>query len=295
MPELPEVETIRRELLQDIKGKKIVSVEVLTPKIINCPTNEFIKIIKNAKIKDIQRRAKLLIIKLSNSYNLVVHLKLTGQFIYKFSAYDESIPAAGTGAKGKRVPSYGLQEKKYTRLIFTFENGDKLFFNDLRKFAFVKLLDNKELKELLTKENFGPEPLEKDFTLDIFQNLLTKKKKAKIKPLLMNQEFLAGIGNVYASESCFYAKILPTRPAGSLTKKEIKELYQGLRKILNAAIIRKGSSVDQYIDIYGKKGKYVPFLKVYGRQGKSCLRCGSKIKKITLAGRGTYFCSGCQK
>ena len=271
MPELPEVETIRRELLQKIRSKKIASVEVLTPKMINCPVNEFIKIIKNAKIKDIQRRAKLLIIKLSNGYNLVVHLKLTGQFIYE------------------------IQDIKYTHLIFTFEKGDKLFFNDLRKFAFVKLLDNKELKELLTKENFGPEPLEKNFTLDIFQNLLTQKKKAKIKPLLMNQEFLAGVGNIYASESCFYAKILPTRPAGNLTKKEIKELYQGLRKILSAAIIRKGSSVNQYIDIYGKKGEYVPFLKVYNRQGKLCLRCGTKIKKITLAGRGTYFCPGCQK
>ena len=278
MPELPEVETIRRELFQKIKGKKIASVEVLTPKTINCSADKFKKILKNSKIKDIQRRAKLLIIKLSNNYNLAVHLKLTGQFIYK-----------------SRTARCDLPEEKYTRLIFTFQNNDKLFFNDLRKFAFVKLLDDKKLEKLLTEKDFGPEPLDKTFTLKIFQNLLFQRKKAKIKPLLMNQNFLAGVGNIYAAESCFCAKILPTRFAESLTKEEIKKLYQCLRKILKTAIICKGSSVNQYVDVFGKKGKYVPLLKVYGREGKNCLRCGNKIKKITLNGRGTYFCPGCQK
>ena len=278
MPELPEVETIRRELFQKIKGKKIASVEVLTPKTINCSADKFKKILKNSKIKDIQRRAKLLIIKLSNNYNLAVHLKLTGQFIYK-----------------SQTVSCDLPEEKYARLIFTFQNNDKLFFNDLRKFAFVKLLDDKKLEKLLTEKDFGPEPLDKTFTLKIFQNLLFQRKKAKIKPLLMNQNFLAGVGNIYAAESCFCAKILPTRFAESLTKNEIKKLYQCLKKILKTAIIRKGSSVNQYVDVFGKKGKYVPLLKVYGREGKNCLRCGNKIKKITLNGRGTYFCPGCQK
>ena len=278
MPELPEVETIKRELLQKIKGKKIALVEVLTPKTINCPADEFKKIIKNSKIKDVQRRAKLLIIKLSNNYNLAVHLKLTGHFIYKL-----------------KTTRCDLPEEKYARLIFTFQNGDKLFFNDLRKFAFVKLLDDKKLEKLLVEKDFGPEPLDRTFTLKIFQNLLFKKKKAKIKPLLMNQNFLAGIGNIYAAESCFCAKISPTRSAGSLTKEEIKKLYQCLKKILKTAIIRKGSSVNQYVDIHGKKGSYVSMLKVYGREGKICLRCGNKIKKITLNGRGTYFCPSCQK
>jgi formamidopyrimidine-DNA glycosylase len=251
MPELPEVETIKRELLQKIKGKKIASVEVLTQKTINCSADKFKKTIENSKIEDIQRRAKLLIIKLSNNYNLVVHLKLTGQFIYKF-----------------QVSSFKLQGEKYTRLIFTFQNNDKsstknlmldkLFFNDLRKFAFVKLLDDKKLEKLLAEKDFGPEPLDKTFTLKIFQNLLFQKKKAKIKPLLMNQNFLAGVGNIYAAESCFCAKILPTRSAGSLTKEEIKKLYQCLRKILKTAIIRKGSSVNQYVDVFGEKGNYVP-------------------------------------
>ncbi len=278
MPELPEVETIKRELLQKIKGKKIVSVEVLAPKTINCPADKFKKIIKNSRIKDVQRRAKLLIIKLSNNYNLAVHLKLTGQFIYK-----------------TQDTKYDIQNTKYTCLIFTFQNGDKLFFNDLRKFAFVKLLNDKKLEKLLAEKDFGPEPLDKTFTLKVFQNLLFQKKKAKIKPLLMNQNFLAGVGNIYAAESCFCAKILPTRFAGSLTKEEIKKLYQCLRKILKTAVTRKGSSVNQYVDVFGKKGNYVPLLKVYGREGKICLRCGSKIKKIILNGRGTYFCPGCQR
>jgi formamidopyrimidine-DNA glycosylase len=288
MPELPEVETIKRELFQKIKGKKIVSVEVLTPKTINCSADKFKKIIENSKIKDVQRRAKLLIIKLSNNYNLAVHLKLTGQFIYKL-----------------KTARCDLPEEKYARLIFTFQNNDKsdtkslvrdkLFFNDLRKFAFVKLLNDKKLEELLTEKDFGPEPLDKSFTLKIFQSLLFQKKKTKIKPLLMNQNFLAGVGNIYAAESCFCAKILPTRLAGSLTKEEIKKLYQCLRKILKTAIIRKGSSVNQYVDVFGKKGNYVSLLKVYAREGKICLRCGSKIKKINLNGRGTCFCPNCQK
>jgi formamidopyrimidine-DNA glycosylase len=277
MPELPEVETIKRELLQKIKGKKIVSVKVLFPKTINCSADKFKKIIENSKIEDVQRRAKLLIIKLSNNYNLAVHLKLTGQFIYKLQTARCDLP-----------------EEKYARLIFTFQNNDKLFFNDLRKFAFVKLLNDKELEKLLAEKDFGPEPLDKTFTLKIFHNLLFQKKRAKIKPLLMNQNFLAGVGNIYAAESCFCAKILPTRLAGSLTKEEIKKLYQCLRKILKTAIVCKGSSVNQYVDVFGKKGKYVSLLKVYGREGKICLRCKNKIKKITLNGRGTCFCPNCQ-
>ena len=300
MPELPEVETIKRELFQKIKGKKIALVEVLFLKTINCSADKFKKIIENSRIKDVQRRAKLLIIKLSNNYNLAVHLKLTGQFIYKLS-----LPVAGIGVCSGRVLSSKLQENKYARLIFTFQNNDKsstkslvrdkLFFNDLRKFAFVKLLDDKKLEELLAEKNFGPEPLDKTFTLKIFQNLLFQKKKAKIKPLLMNQNFLAGVGNIYAAESCFCAKILPTRFAGSLTKEEIKKLYQCLKKILKTAIARKGSSVNQYVDVFGKKGNYVSLLKIYNREGKICLRCGSKIKKINLNGRGTCFCPNCQK
>ena len=272
MPELPEVETIKKELLENIKGKKITDVKIITPKVINYSPRKFVKIIKGTAVKDIQRRAKLLIINFTNSYNLLVHLKLTGQFLYQ-----GKISAA-------------------THIIFIFQDGSKLLYNDQRKFGYIKLLTDSELANLLAKADFGPEPLGKNFTLDAFKETLTRKKKSKIKPLLMNQKFIAGIGNVYAQEICFYAKVLPMKEVSSLSQKEIRNIYKGIKEILPRAIKYKGSSVDTYLDIYGKKGKFIPFLKVYGREGKQCLRCKkAKIKKITLAGRGTCFCPNCQR
>jgi len=279
MPELPEVETIKCQLLKQIKNKKIESCEVRSPRVINVAKNDFKKKIIGAVIKDIKRRAKLLIIGLSNDWSLVIHLKLTGQLLYHKS----------------KIKKLKLKDEKYTHLIFYFTDGSSLFYNDRRQFGYIKLIKTKEVPQFLAKENFGPEPLEKGFTLNAFKILLNKKPRLKIKPLLMDQSFLAGIGNVYAQEICFYAKVNPNRIVSTLLDKEINELYQGIKKILLAAIFYKGSSVDTYLDIYGLKGKYIPFLKVYNREGKECLRCGTKIKKITLGGRGTCFCPNCQK
>lgn len=277
MPELPEVETIKNQLLEKIRGKKIKAADVRLPKMIqNVSVKEFKKIVEGATIKDIQRRAKLLIINLSNGYSLIIHLKLTGQIIYMKTLEYKNI-------------------KTFTQIIYYFTDNSVLLHNDIRQFGYVKVTKTKDLENMFEKEKFGPEPLEKEFTLDKFKKLLTKKSRQKIKPLLMDQTFLAGIGNLYAQEACWCAKILPTRIVKNLSEKEIETLFNCLIKILKKAIKYKGSSVDTYVDISGQAGDYVPKLKVYDREGQKCLRCGGKIKKIVLAGRGTYYCSNCQK
>lgn len=272
MPELPEVETIKSQLTKKIKAKTIKKVKVKLAKMVRgASVKDFEKKVVGAKIKDIRRRAKLLIIELFNDYSLVIHLKLTGQLIFN------------------------QEPEKHTHIVYYFTDGSMLLHNDMRQFGYVKLAKTSELSKLFQKEKFGPEPLDKSFTLEKFKTILKEKRRAKIKPLLMNQTFIAGIGNVYAQEACFKAKIKPTRTAGSLTDKEIKDLYEGLKKILRESIKHKGSSIDLYVDVEGKQGGYAPFLKVYRREGQKCFRCDEKIKFIRLNGRGTCFCPKCQK
>lgn len=274
MPELPEVETIKRQMVSELTDEKIVDVEVRLPRLVKAPLLTFKKSIVGAKILNVKRRAKLLIIELSKNFSLLIHLKLTGQLLVK---------------EKNAVP------EKYTHVIFYLSDGQKLFFNDMRQFGYIKLVKNDELDNVLAKEKFGPEPLDKDFTLDKFTDLLKQRKITKIKPLLMDQTFIAGLGNVYAAEVCFYAGVRPTKPAGLLTPGEIKKLYEGIKKILPKAIEKRGSSIDTYLDIYGQQGGFVPYLQVYGRAGQSCKKCRDKVKMIPLAGRGTYFCPKCQK
>lgn len=272
MPELPEVETIKNQLKDKILDKRIVDVEVRKSRMINVSMAEFKKNIKGALIKDIRRRAKLLIIDLSNEHSLVIHLKMAGQLIYN-------------GEDGIGSP----------HIIYTFSDNTQLKHYDFRLFGYAKLLEAEKVDDFILKNNFGPEVLENNFIFSKFEALLKQKKKSKIKPLLMDQSFIAGVGNIYAQEACFCAKISPSRQAGKLTDFEIKDLYSCLRNILSAAIKDKGTSVDSYVDASGKKGKYVLKLKIYGRKGEKCHRCGEKIKTIKLGGRGTSFCPNCQK
>ncbi|MCX6741097.1 MAG: DNA-formamidopyrimidine glycosylase [Candidatus Parcubacteria bacterium] len=219
-----------------------------------------------------------MIINLSNNYSLVIHLKMTGQILI---------------FKGiKEWESY--KNKSSAHLIYYFEGDGLMVHSDTRQFGYVKLIKTVELEALFKKESFGPEPLAQDFTLKRFKNLLIQKPRAKIKPLLMDQTFLAGVGNIYSQEVCFAAKIFPTRSVQSLTPQEIRALYVNLVKILCQAVSARGSSVDNYLDTEGQPGEYVPRLKVYGREGEKCYRCDGIIKKMSLAGRGTYYCPKCQ-
>ncbi|MDD5431594.1 MAG: DNA-formamidopyrimidine glycosylase [Candidatus Omnitrophica bacterium] len=266
MPELPEVETIKRELEQAILGKKITDVIVNNPRVIQEPKEkDFVSGLKNAVIKNILRKGKLLVLELSNGKSLSIHLKMTGQLVY---------------------PGEGLK----SRVTFKFSDGKLLDFFDQRLFAEMRLID--DWHKLKFIQGLGPEPF--DISLEQFKKMLGAKK-TKIKPLLMDQTFISGIGNLYAAEALFRAKINPARPAQRLTEKEKELLFKEINDTLQEAIKHKGSSVDNYIQLSGEKGDYSKYHKVYGREHKPCLVCKTPIKRIALGGRGTYFCAKCQK
>ncbi len=271
MPELPEVETIKRQLAKRIIGKKIKAVEVRLPKLVRADIKTFKKAVIGAKVKGIRRRAKLLIWELDNGWALVMHLKMSGQIIYK----------------GK--------DNKHTHLIYYFTDGSKIIHNDLRQFGYVKLVPLQKLEDLLEKEEaYGPEPLNKEFTLKIFEEILKKYPNKKIKPLLMDQKVVAGIGNLYADEILFGAGALPTRLVKNIKTEEMAKVYKKIIEILKLAIKHRGTSADLYIDAEGKKGNFVPKLKVYGREGRKC-NCGGIIKRIKIGSRSAHFCPACQK
>lgn len=266
-----------------IVGKKIKSVEILTPGLVKAPLESFRKAVLNSAVKNVRRRAKLLIVDLSSGYSLLIHLKMSGQLIYS------------RGTERNSTRNYAELPNKHTHIVYIFADGGKLYHNDLRKFGFVKLLKTEEVLKYLEKEKYGPEPLEKNFTFVVFDKILKNNPKKKTKQLLMDQKIVAGIGNLYADEICFYAKVMPTRVVSDLKNSNVKNLFEGIREILEKAVARRGSSADQYVDAEGKKGTFVPLLKVYGRKGERCLRCGGVIGKIKLGGRGTHFCPKCQK
>jgi formamidopyrimidine-DNA glycosylase len=266
MPELPEVETVKRELEKTILGKRITEVCVHNPGVIRQPSvDKFKKGLVGLAVKDILRRAKVLILELSNGKSLVIHLKMTGQLIY---------------------PGNG----KTSRVSFRLSDGKTLDFNDQRLFAELRLLD--DWRALKFIQGLGPEPF--DLSLGRFKDMLASRK-TKIKPLLMDQTFISGIGNLYAAEALFRARIHPERPAWSLCDKEKEILFSQIKDTLSEAIKYKGSSVDQYVQLSGEPGDYVKHHKVYGREGKPCFVCKTPIKRIALGGRGTYFCAKCQK
>lgn len=273
MPELPEVETIRRGLCKNTLGLKIMDVTILLPKIINTTPTRFRNTVIGKTIIDAKRRAKVIIITLSNDYSLVIHLKISGQLLY--------LP--------KTAPI-----KKHTHVIFNLNNKYQLRFWDQRQFGYVKMFEKLDMVKFINDMKFGPEPLEKAFTLNCFRELLKNRSNGRIKPLLMDQTFISGIGNLYADEILFYARVHPLRKPSSLTDAEINKIYQGIKKILNLAIKKRGSSVELYVDVEGKPGGYVPYIKAYDREGESCLRCRTLIKRIKIGSRSAYFCPVCQ-
>lgn len=271
MPELPEVETIRRQLDEYLSGKKIISAEVRYGKIVRFPVKKFLQLTRGVKFKSVGRRAKLLLLNLSNGWTILTHLKMTGQYLISGTA------------------------DKHVHVIFNLAGNKKLFFRDVRKFGYLKPVKTAELDKYFQHEGYGPEPLDRYFTLAKFRALLQAKKKSRLKQLFLDQKFLAGVGNIYAQEICFFAAVKPQRKVGTLTEAEIKKLYTGLKKILQRAVALRGTSADDYLDIHGHQGGYLKHLKVYGRAGKKCYRCGAVLKDLRLGGRGTVFCAKCQK
>jgi formamidopyrimidine-DNA glycosylase len=286
MPELPEVETIRRDLEAKILNKEIVGVAVKKPRVIRGARQKLIAAVVGQAITGINRRGKLLIAALTSGQFLLMHLKMTGQLIYE---YEQGIVAGGHSLTKTDLRLPG----RYTHIIISFRDGSHLYFNDLRQFGYMQITDKAGLEKELNK--FGIEPLTPGFTFADFKKIFARRKTS-VKALLMNQKLIAGIGNIYADEICFYAGIRPSRLAPVLTDAEIKKLYQGCKIILQKAIKARGTTFNTFRDAEGNKGGFVKFLKVYGRKGERCKRChAGVIIKIKQNGRGTHYCPECQR
>ena len=280
MPELPEVETIRLGLRKYLVGHKILDVEVKIPKIFEGNPKDII----GAKAISARRFGKGLVIDLSNKHSLAIHVKLTGQLIYR----DE---------KTKNIPvskqKVGELPSKFTHVIFTLDKGAYLYYNDIRRFGWIKVVKTNEVANLPFFKSMGPEPF-KDLTPEYFKKVLSKSNLA-IKPLIMDQKRIGGIGNIYANDALYLSKIDPKRSAKTLSSTETKNLFDAVHKVMEKGMKYGGSSELTYVNVLGQEGEYQRHTLVYGRQGDICERCGGRITKTYLGGRGTYFCSACQR
>ena len=287
MPELPEVETVRRGLSELIIGKAIASATNDTPKSFPNTQTDVKQFMIGAKVTAIRRRAKVLMIDLSTEYSLVIHLKMTGQLVY-----------VGTKDRfGAGHPNDSLVNAlpdKSTRVTIGFDDDSQLFFNDQRKFGWVKLMPTLEIPNLPFMKKVGPEPLEAEFTPEQFRDRFTRRARTNIKAALLDQSVVAGVGNIYADEALWGAKIHPTRLTGSITDDEFEALYTELREVMNLSIEKGGSSNRNYVNAEGKRGSYMDFARVFRREGLPCPRCGTTIEKSRVAGRGTHICPFCQ-
>lgn len=264
MPELPEVETIRRGLEKYIVGKRIISLKILDNKLLQ--GHQFH--LAGGKVVAVKRFGKGLVIDLHNGYSIAAHIKMTGQFIYQGNI------------------------TKHSRAVIEFEDNNKLLFNDIRRFGWLKIVKTSGIKNLPFFKQLGPEPF-RNLTLIYFRSMV-KKNKSPIKSLLMNQTKISGLGNIYTNDALNLAKINPLRKSSSLKETDIKLLYRAIHEVLKRGLEFGGASQTNYLNVLGQKGQYQQHFLVYDCEGEKCYNCGNIIKKTRLAGRGTFFCPNCQ-
>jgi formamidopyrimidine-DNA glycosylase len=376
MPELPEVETVKRGLNKLIIGRKIVAVNSDNPKSFPNAPDDVEQFLIDAKVTTVRRRAKVLMIDLSTNYTLVIHLKMTGQLVFvgqhiyendgpSISASSRRLHAGSTKGPGALLNSgsrcldetemllssyqsdldivssvilepeselapgpnsdperssdaknsihnddqdndirfagghptdslIGVLPDKSTRVIFDFDDGSHLYFNDQRKFGWVRLMPTAEVPNIDFMKRVGPEPLESDFTAKQFVQRFKRRARTTIKAAILDQSVIAGVGNIYADESLWGAKIHPATKVGDLPYSKFQLLYSELRYVMNLSIEKGGSTNRNYVNAEGKKGRYMEFARVFRREGLDCPRCGDEIVKIRVAGRGTHICPSCQ-
>ena len=271
MPELPEVETIAASLRRKIVGLTISDIRLLLPKLVRGEAKDLRKL-RGKKIEGVRRRGKMLLVSCEGGVHLLFHLKMTGQFHWA----------------ARRAPA-----DKHTRLCVAFRGGDReLHFRDVRKFAVLRVLVTDRPLESEALRTLGPEPLE---TAGAEFGRLLRRRKGRLKSLLLNQAFLAGIGNIYADEILFDAGLHPLRPAGSLTSPEVRRLGASVRKILEDAVAAGGSSIRNYQDADGMSGRFQNSHRVYGRKDEPCVRCGDTVLRRVIGGRSSFYCPRCQK
>lgn len=289
MPELPEVETVRIGLSAFLPGREITKVEHNWDKSFPNAQADVDEFLTGAKVVTVARRAKVLLIELNTKYSLVIHLKMTGQLVFR----------AQTGEHfGAGHPNDSLVDElpdKSTRVVLTFADGSRLFFNDQRKFGWIRLLPTAEIPQIDFFKKVGPEPLSTKFTWVQLRERLARRPNTNIKAALLDQTVVAGIGNIYSDESLWGAKIHPSTLVKNLSDAKLKKLYEALVAVLRLSIEKGGSTDKNYVNAEGKKGSYLSFANVFRREGKPCPRCGTTIIKLKVAGRGTHICPHCQR
>ncbi|MBI5466471.1 MAG: bifunctional DNA-formamidopyrimidine glycosylase/DNA-(apurinic or apyrimidinic site) lyase [Candidatus Kerfeldbacteria bacterium] len=286
MPELPEVQTIVDDLHKVLKKKRILSIRVTKPRLLHNPLTFLRQHLVGATIRSVRRRAKLLLFDLSSGYTLIIHLKMTGQLIWRSHLGKLS-------GGGHPIVGVASVPNRYTHITIDLSGGSRLYFNDVRQFGYFKLLPTSALVQHFS--SYGPEPLSVDFSLSGLRAELQRRRRSTIKAALLNQQVVAGIGNIYADESLFVAGLSPSRRVGRLTQVQAAKLYRAIRQVLKRAVHSRGTSFSNYVDGLGRTGTYWPRRLVYGRAGSPCRRCGRTIKRTVVAGRGTNFCPHCQK
>ncbi len=296
MPELPEVETIRRGLERLILKKRIESVHNYDSlkSFPNAPI-DIEHFLIGSDIVNLRRRGKMMLIELSSRYTLMVHLKMTGQLVYIADTSLHSKPSLRFGGGHPNDSLVGKLPDNTTREHLHFSDGSRLYFNDLRKFGYMKLVPTLAVEDTAFMKKIGPEPLDDSFMDSIFIPRIRRRNNTSIKAAILDQSVLAGVGNIYADESLWASKIHPAIRVHDVTDAQLSELLKQIKYVLNISIEKGGSTDKNYVDAEGKKGSYLKFANVFRLEGHPCPRCGTIIEKIRVAGRGTHICPTCQQ
>lgn len=288
VPELPEVETVRRGLEKRILEQSIVGVDILTEKSIKIPVNisetTLESVVGRQKITALRRFGKLLVVDLSNNYSLLIHLRMTGQLIYIGSDHKK------WGAGHPSDSFLSCLPDKSTRVVFTLTNG-MLFFNDQRKFGYIQVCETNSVESDVFVCSLGPEPPDNP---QEYLRRIKRHHKMHIKSAILDQKTVAGIGNIYADESLFMSKVHPETRVADIKDAKLVEIYRNAASVMQLSIDKGGSTIANYVDAEGNKGAYLDFAQVFRRDGLPCNVCGTIIEKTKVGGRGTHFCPNCQ-
>jgi formamidopyrimidine-DNA glycosylase len=277
MPELPEVESLRRILVRTAVGRTIVSVRIGEKRLRRRVTQDFSPSVTGRRIVKLSRRAKYLIVELDGDYVILVHLGMSGSLTHRQAGFDA-----------------GEFDPRHDHLEFSLDDSSRLVYNDPRRFGMVRLVERGALSATAELKGLGPEPLSREFNADYLAGK-ARGRTAAIKNLIMDQRIVAGIGNIYASEILFRAKVRPTRRAGRVTRDEIEKIAAAVPVILRAAIGSAGTTFRSYRDSRGRPGRFATRLRVYGREVKPCYTCSTPIKNVVVGQRASFFCPKCQR
>jgi len=274
VPELPEVETVRRQLAPELEGRRLDAIQILDPKWSEpAPPEEVEPAVEGRRIERLERRGKWLVWELADEVHLIMHLRMTGNLLL--------VPAGDT-------------DRRFLRVKIDLDDGRHVLFCDARRFGRGRVLLGHDAVHDYFTGRVGIEPLGPDFTAEALQGMASGRR-APVKAFLLAQERVAGVGNIYADEALWLSKIHPLRPVGTLKPKQLSSLRDSVVHVLHAGIDARGATIDDYRDADGAEGSFQERFQVHLREGEPCLRCGSTIRKIRAAGRGTYFCPRCQR